>query len=212
MCLHLLQVTIASSSVFPRLYLTVEESQDGAVGHDVLLAFSHLLTCGDLESAQAVFIQVVGVDFLYAQRGVAVASPSSAEVQFVEDSSYAVSAREDKAECIVLAVACIRELYLSEQRGEEGTWRTESVDAQCVVRSVLVGPFVVVDESWRQRVEVEVAHAVRTDDHGRLLLFEGIDDTLQCVWSAVEVVAVELYGEASAPSVADSHVPASADT
>ena len=66
------------------------------------------------------------------------------------------------------------------------------------------------NESRRQCVEFEVAHAVGTYYHCRLLLFKGIHYALQRVGAAVEVVAVELHGEASASTVVYRHVPAAA--
>ena len=69
-----------------------------------------------------------------------------------------------------------------------------------------------IDESWRQGVQLEVAHAVRADHHGCILLVEGIDDLLQRLGRRIEVVGVELHGEASAAVVVDSLVPAAADT
>ena len=66
------------------------------------------------------------------------------------------------------------------------------------------------NESGRQGVEVEVAHSVGAYHHCRLLLLEGIDDGLQCMWRGIEVVAVELHGKSSAALVVDCHIPASA--
>ena len=65
-----------------------------------------------------------------------------------------------------------------------------------------------VDESRRQRVELEVAHTVCPYDHGRLLLMESVDNPLERVFRRVEVVAVELHGKPSAPFVDDGDVPA----
>ena len=68
------------------------------------------------------------------------------------------------------------------------------------------------NESGRQGVEVEVAHSVGAYHHCRLLLLEGINDGLQCMWRGIEVVAVELHGKSSASLVIYCHIPASADT
>ena len=74
-----------------------------------------------------------------------------------------------------------------------------------------VGPFGMVDETWRQGVEVEIAHTVAADDHRRMLLVEFVHDGLQRIGRGIEVVAVELHGEAAAMAVVHSDVPASAD-
>ena len=69
-----------------------------------------------------------------------------------------------------------------------------------------------VDEPRRQRVEVEVAHAVGAHDHRRLLPVELVDDALQGVGRGIEIVAVELHGEAAAAHIVHGHVPTSADS
>ena len=68
-----------------------------------------------------------------------------------------------------------------------------------------------VDDSRRQRVEVEVTHSVCPHHHCSPLFVERVDDALQRLRRRVEVIAVELHGEASAAVVDDSGVPASAD-
>ena len=74
--------------------------------------------------------------------------------------------------------------------------------------SVLLSPLAVVDDSRGQGVEVEVRHAVRADDHGCPLLVEGGDHLGEGVGAAVEVVAVELHGEASALRMVHGEAPA----
>ena len=69
-----------------------------------------------------------------------------------------------------------------------------------------------VDESWWQGVQLEVAHAVRTDHHRGVLFVEGIHHLLERLGRGVEVVGVELHGKASAAVVVDGLVPAAADT
>ena len=170
-----------------------------------------MLACRNLQCAQAVLIQVVGVLALYAESGVAVAVPAAAQIKLVEDSADAVLATEGESESVVFAVRSVRELNLSQDRREESARRAESVYAQRVVRSVLVGPLFVVDKSRRERLELEVAHAVGAHNHRSPLLVKLVDDALQRLRRRVEVVAVELHGEASAACVVYSHVPATAD-
>ena len=69
-----------------------------------------------------------------------------------------------------------------------------------------------VNQSGRQRVQLEVAHPVSSDDHSRLLLVESVDDGLQRLGRRVEVVRVKLYGKSSAVRTVNSHIPASANT
>ena len=195
----------------PRLYLSVEEAIERTVCHHVCLAGCHLLTCQQLHGAQAVFIQVVGVDLVYGQRCVAVAAPTAAQIQFGEYSAYLIAPAEGQSGSIVLAVACVREAYLPEQRREERARRSQSVDAQGVVASVVVGPFCMTYKSRRQRVKIEVAHTVAAYNHGGTLLVKLVDNSLQRVFRRIEVIAVELHGKASAPLVVYGKVPASAN-
>ena len=68
-----------------------------------------------------------------------------------------------------------------------------------------------VDEPWGEGTEGEVAQLVAADEHGTALVAEGIDDVLQHVLVAVEVVRVKLDGIASALGVTHGQVPAASD-
>ena len=68
-----------------------------------------------------------------------------------------------------------------------------------------------VDKSRGECFELEVAHTVASYNHGSSLTMELVNYALQGLWRRIEVVAVELYGKASASLVVDSHVPASAN-
>ena len=180
-CPHLLQSVIARSGVVPLLKLAVEESHERVVRGYVGASLSEQFPCRNLHRAQSVLVEVVGVEPLYAQRGVAVASPAAAEIQFVIYAPYPVLAAEDESHGIVLAVACVGECGLAHQRSEERPRRTQSVYAQGVVRTVCVGPFLMVNYSRRQCVEVKVAHAVAAYYHRRFLRVEGVYYALQRV-------------------------------
>ena len=200
------------SRFVPSFKLTVEEALQGAIHRHIVLTSYELLACRHFKRAQTVFVQIVGIHLFHAQGGIAVAIPTAAEVEFVVDSAYTVLATECKSEGIILAITCVGELYLPYKRREECTRRTKSVYAQGVVRTVLVSPLTMVDESWRQRFEFEVAHTVASYNHSRPLTIEFIDDTLQCLRRRIEVVAVELHRKASTTVVIHRHIPASSDT
>lgn len=85
----------------------------------------------------------------------------------------------------------------------------QTVDAQCVIVSVLFRPLAMVYHSRSDGVQPEVRHAVSSYYHGALLFVERVYDGLQGMGVAVQVIAVKLYGEASAPGVVDCEVPAS---
>ena len=166
---------IAVAGIVPFLQLTVEEPLQWRIVHQFLLTLKHLLTSQDLERAQTVLIEVVGIHTIDAQRSVAIASPTAAEIQFAENAADAVVAREDESQGVILAVGGIGKSYLSQQGREEGTWSTKAVDAEGVVRAVIVCPLSVVNESWGQCIQLEVTHAVGTDDHRSVLLVKGFD-------------------------------------
>ena len=68
-----------------------------------------------------------------------------------------------------------------------------------------------VNQSRRQRVQFEVTHAIRTDNHGSLLLVESIDDGLQRFGRRIQVVRIQLNGKASALRTINRHIPATAN-
>ena len=140
-----------------------------------------LLAGTDFQGAQAVLVEVVAIDGFGRERSIAVPFPTAAKVQFVVDAPDAVAAAEHESQGIVLAVTGIGYLYFAQYGGEEGAWGPQAVDAQGIVAAVGLGPFAVVDEAGGQGLELEVAHAVRTDDHGGPLLIEGVHDALQGV-------------------------------
>ena len=121
-------------------------------------------------------------------------------------------ARELKTQGIVLTIRRIGESDATQQGCEEGTWCAQAIDAQGIVRSVLVRPFLMGYESWRQGIQFEVAHAIRAYHHRSLLLVESIHDGLQRLGRRIEVVAIQLDGKASAILTIDGLVPTSANT
>ena len=138
----------------------MEESVNFLLGHFVLPELVELLSGFDFEGAQVVLVGVVLVDFVLAECCVAVAFPTAAEIYLVVDASDAVAAAYHQAQRIVLAVAGVGNLQLSQDGCEEGSGCSEAVDAQGIVASVHQGPFAVVDEARRQGVQLEVAHTV----------------------------------------------------
>ena len=103
-------------------------------------------------------------------------------------------------------------MYLTQQRCEECSRSSQAIDAQGIVRPVLIGPFTMVNQTGRKRLQCKVAHAVRPYHHRRLLFVELIHNTLQCVRRTVKVVTVQLNGKPSATVVINSHIPTAANT
>ena len=69
-----------------------------------------------------------------------------------------------------------------------------------------------VNDARRQCIQFKVAYPVCSHQHGTLLGVELINNTLQRVLIAVEVIAVELHRETSAVGAVDSQVPATANS
>ena len=172
---------IALSGVIPFLKLAVEESQQRIVCRYVGASFLQKFSCRNLHCAQTVFIQIVGVHLFYAECRIAVASPASAKIQFLVYTAYAILAAENQSYRVILAIARVGECDLAQQRSEECPRRSQSVYAQSVVRTVVVGPFLMVDYSRWQGVELKITHAVAAYYHCRLLSVECVYDALQRV-------------------------------
>ena len=116
------QVAVAAADLVPKLQLAVEEADEGTLVPDRWTTRGVELPAGpELQGAQAVLITVVGIGLLNAQLMVAVASPPSAEIELVEDTSDAPVAAEGQTHGIVLAIAGVGKVDLPHQGGEEGT-------------------------------------------------------------------------------------------
>ena len=139
----------------------------------------HLLTRLDLKRTQTVFIEVIGIDLLDAEGRIAVSTPTPAQIEFRINASDTIMTREDQSQRIILAIAGIRELYLSEQRGKESAWSPEAIDAKRIIRSVLIGPLLMGNQSWRQSIQLEVAHPVGAYHHRCMLFIEGLNNLLE---------------------------------
>ena len=118
------------------------------VGHQLLLSLKHLLTRSYLERTQAVFIKIIGIDLVDAESRITIPTPTTTKIEFGIDTSDAIVSREDQSEGIILSVTGIGELNLSQQGGEEGTGSPEAIDTQGVIRSILIRPFLMVDQTW----------------------------------------------------------------
>ena len=119
-----------------------------------------MLTSLDFEGAKVVLVGIVLVDFLLTERSVAIALPSAAEIDLVVDTAYAIAATNHQAQSIVFAIAGIGDLEFTKDWRKESPRSSEAVDAQSIVATILECPFAMVDEAWRKRVQLEIAHPV----------------------------------------------------
>ena len=81
------QVMITLSGYLPLLQLTVKETLQRRVCHQFLLTLKHLLTCCNLKCAQAIFIEVVGIDLVDAKGRITVSSPTATQIELSIDTS-----------------------------------------------------------------------------------------------------------------------------
>ena len=173
--------------------------------------FLNLLSCPYLLGAQAVLVMVVCGYTVGAECCIAVAFPTAAQINGVIYAAYAVSTADGDTYGIVFAITHIRESYLAYYGSVEGTWSTQAIDAQRIVHAILGSPLTMVYDAWGQCLQVKVAQAVTAYYHGASLLTEGVNDALQCVLVAIEVITIKLYGIAATLVVTYGEIPAATD-
>ena len=178
-CLYVFQRLIASGGVRPVFFFALKEILYFCGGRYPFSALVELLASQNLKGTQVVLISIVLVYLVLTQGCIAISLPAAAEIDLVIQAAYMVTSADHQAKSIVLAIAGIRNLYLPEYWGVEGARCTQTIDAQGIVAPIVGCPLLMVDEAWRQGVQLEVAHAVRTDNHSGLLLAEGIHHLLQ---------------------------------
>src|SRR5262249_34357324 len=96
-----------------------------------------------------VLVRVVTIRYFERKSAVAVAFPSSAEINRVVYASNFKIAADAEANRIVLAVAHIGKSDLPENRCVKGTRRSEAIDAKGIVPPVLTRPFAMSNKSRR---------------------------------------------------------------
>ena len=122
---------------------------------------------------------IVGIYLINAQYGITVTTPTTAQVKFIIDSSDAETTTKSQAHSIVFAITGVRKLMQTNQRSEEGTWCTESIDTQGVVATIILRPLIMANQARWKGIKIEVAHTIRTYNHCSLLLVKSIDNSLQ---------------------------------
>ena len=69
-----------------------------------------------------------------------------------------------------------------------------------------------VDNTRSNHIHIEVRHHISTYHHGAILFIESTNHSGQCIFIAVHVVTVQLYGELTTLRMMHTHVPATANT
>ena len=142
---------------------------------------------------------------------VGIVVPAAAIVHHIIDTPYPVLAAYPQAHGVILPILGRREIKFAKQRSIESARSAQSVHPEGIVPPVLQGPFLMVDDSGRDGVKVEIRNPVGPYDHCAILLAEGIHELLHCVPVAVEVVGIQLECEASASGMMQGGVPVAAD-
>ena len=210
--MNILQRFVSFGCLGPLFQLLLEEILNFIGIYLVLPEQIELLASLDFESAKVVLVGIVLVDFVLTECSVAIALPTAAEIDLVVDAAYAIAATNHQAQSIVLAIAGIGDLQLSQDRREESPRSTQAVDAQSIVAAILERPFAMVYEAWRKRVQLEIAHPIRANHHSRSLGIESVHHSLESLGRTVEVVAVELHHETPYQRMMHGCVPATANT
>ena len=155
---------------------------------------------------------IVSIYLINAQYGITVSTPTTAKIKFIIDSSYTETTAESQAHSIVFAITCVRELMLTNQRSEESTWCTESIDTQGIIATIILCPFIMANQARWKGIKIEVTHTIRTDNHCSLLLVESIDNDLQSILRRIKVITIQLNSKATAMRIIDSIVPTATNT
>ena len=77
---YITQVSVALPRLWPSLYLQAEKTASRTIFHNIRLALRQLLPCHYLHGAQAILIQIVGVNLFHTKRSIAIAIPTAAEI------------------------------------------------------------------------------------------------------------------------------------
>ena len=149
---------------------------------------------------------------LRAESSIAVTLPSATQIDRLIDASDTISAADSYAYSIVFAIAHIRESDLTDDRCIKCSRGTETIDAQRIVHTILLGPLTMIDNAGRQGLQGEVTESIATHYHRTALATEGVDDALQGMCIAIYIIAIELYSIASTLLMTDGKVPATSDT
>ena len=150
---------------------------------------------------------IVGIYLVNAQYGITISTPTTAKIKFIIDSSDTETTTESQSHSIVFAITCVRELMLTNQRSEESTWCTESVDTQGIVATIILCPLIMTNQARWKGIKIKVTHTIRTYNHCSLLLVESIDNDLQSILRGIKVVTIQLNSKATTMRIIDSIVP-----
>lgn len=138
---------------------------------------------------------------------IGVAIPAATEVEGLIYATDFKVARGTKACGIVFAIADVGQRIGAKPFGGKSTWSTETIDAKDVVWSVVVGPLLVVDKTWRNGIETKIDKFVGADNHGMIATTKFVDNGLQDIVGRIEVVAIELDGIAPTMAIGYGQVP-----
>ena len=142
---------------------------------------------------------------------IGVVVPTAAIVHHVIDTPYPVLAAYPQAHGIILPILGDGKVEFAEQRSIESAGSAQTVNTEGVVAAIFQCPFPMVDNSGRDGVQREIRNPVSAHHHGAVLLAEGIHELLYGILVAVEVVGIQLQGEAAAFGMMQGGIPVAAD-
>ncbi len=113
---------------------------------------------------------IVSVCLFNAESSVGVTRPAPAEVEAFIDPPDPVFPGDSERCCVILAVAYVEKSDAAHQAGVESPRCTQTIDAQRIVVTILIGPFAVIDEARWNLLQPGIDEGVRTDHHGIVAL------------------------------------------
>ena len=167
--------------------------------------------CLEFPGADAVLVEIVGIHLDNVAVGVRVVIPAAAVVDDVIDAPYLIFTADTEPYGIVFTIFGGRKIKSAQQRDIKTARCTETIDPEGIVASVIRSPFLMVNDTRRNSLHVEVSHTVCTDNHGAVLLIEGFNEFLYGVFVRINIVGVQLKGKFAALGMVYGNIPVASD-
>ena len=135
------------------------------MNHLLRESFSHSKL--NLDSSKPVLVQIVSIRNFEWQRAVAIAFPSAAKINGVVDPADLIITADAQRYGVILPIADIRKSDTAQNRCIECARRAKTIDAECIVSSVLAAPLAMVDLSLKEIPPGLIDHREWSRKNGR---------------------------------------------
>src|SRR5580704_9031404 len=99
----------------------------------------------NLDSSEPVLVEIVSIRNLERQGAVAIALPTAAKIKGLVDPADLIIAADAQGYCVILTIADIGKSDTAQNRCIECARRAETIDAECIVSSVLAAPLAMIN-------------------------------------------------------------------